>query len=59
MADQTKHILKRAVSDLLPAEILTDPKQGFGVPIQEWINRELRDRIRERSRDTRTRSGVT
>jgi len=44
---ETKHILKRAVADLVPAEILHRPKQGFGVPIKEWINRQLRERIRE------------
>jgi asparagine synthase (glutamine-hydrolysing) len=52
---ETKHILKRAVSDLVPAEILDRPKQGFGVPIQEWINQQLRSRIRETLSDARTR----
>lgn len=44
---ETKYIFKRAVADLVPAEILDRPKQGFGVPIKEWINRQLRERIRE------------
>jgi len=44
---ETKYILKKAVADLVPGEILNRPKQGFGVPIQEWINRQLRSRIRE------------
>jgi asparagine synthase (glutamine-hydrolysing) len=44
---ETKHIMKRAVSDLVPAEILNRPKQGFGVPIQQWINSQLKERIRE------------
>lgn len=51
----TKHILKRAVKDLVPAEILNRPKQGFGVPIQMWINEQLRDRIQDTLRDQRTR----
>jgi len=52
---ETKHVLKRAVKDLVPAEILNRPKQGFGVPIQEWINQQLRSRIRDTLSDARTR----
>ena len=51
---ETKHIFKRAVADLVPAEILNRPKQGFGVPIKEWINRQLRERIRETLTEPRT-----
>ena len=53
--DETKHILKRAVSDLVPKEILNRPKQGFGVPVQEWINQQLRGRMHEILSDSRTR----
>jgi asparagine synthase (glutamine-hydrolysing) len=52
---ETKHLLKKAVNDLIPAEILNRPKQGFGVPIQEWINQQLRSRIRETLTEPRTR----
>ncbi|HLA11562.1 MAG TPA: asparagine synthase (glutamine-hydrolyzing) [Pyrinomonadaceae bacterium] len=52
---ETKHLLKRAVKDLVPPEILNRPKQGFGVPIQEWINQQLRSRIRDTLSDARTR----
>jgi asparagine synthase (glutamine-hydrolysing) len=52
---ETKHLLKRAVQDLIPSEILHRPKQGFGVPIQEWINQQLRDRIRETLTEPRTK----
>lgn len=38
-----KYILKRALSDLLPHEILHRPKMGFGVPIDHWLRHELRD----------------
>ena len=44
---ESKHLLKKAVADLVPHEILNRHKQGFGVPIQDWINRQLRSRIRE------------
>ena len=52
---ETKYLLKKAVKDLVPAEILNRPKQGFGVPIQEWINQQLRSRVRETLTEPRTR----
>ena len=51
----TKHIFKRAVRGLVPDEILDRPKQGFGVPISQWINAELRGRIRETLTEARAR----
>ena len=50
---ETKAIFKKAVSGLVPDEILYRQKQGFGVPIVEWINRELHDRMRETLLDGR------
>ncbi|HEY8205750.1 MAG TPA: asparagine synthase (glutamine-hydrolyzing) [Pyrinomonadaceae bacterium] len=52
---ETKYIFKRAVADFVPKEILNRQKQGFGVPIVEWINRELRERIRDTFADAQTR----
>ena len=52
---ESKHILKRAVGELLPPEIVSRPKQGFGIPIREWINHQLRDRIVETLNEPRTR----
>ncbi len=43
--DQTKHIFKKAISGFVPNEILYREKQGFGVPIGDWINSQLKDRI--------------
>jgi asparagine synthase (glutamine-hydrolysing) len=50
---ETKHVFKRAVKDLVPEEILNRPKQGFGMPIQHWINQELKERIRDTLGDRR------
>ena len=36
-----KRVLKRAVSDLLPREILHRPKRGFGVPLERWFRTDL------------------
>jgi len=51
---ETKYLFKQAVKDIVPSEILNRPKQGFGVPIQEWINLQLKSRIRDTLSDTRT-----
>ena len=52
---ESKYIFKQAVRGLAPDEILNRPKQGFGVPITEWINKELRERIRDTFADAGTR----
>jgi asparagine synthase (glutamine-hydrolysing) len=38
-----KYILKRALSNLLPGNILRREKMGFGVPIDHWFRSELKD----------------
>ena len=37
-----KRVLKAAVEDLLPREIRTRPKRGFGVPLDRWFREDLR-----------------
>lgn len=34
---ELKHILKLAVRGLIPDELIARPKQGFSVPIREWL----------------------
>jgi asparagine synthase (glutamine-hydrolysing) len=53
---ETKAIFKRAVRGLVPDELLDRPKQGFGVPVEKWINHELRERMRETLLEPRTRA---
>ena len=45
---QTKAILKHALRGLLPDVILARRKQGFGVPIGQWLRGPLRDALEER-----------
>ena len=52
---ETKHILKRAASGLVPDEIIHRPKQGFDVPIRRWFNNELREMLDDVLNDRRTR----
>ncbi|MBK8812042.1 MAG: asparagine synthase (glutamine-hydrolyzing) [Acidobacteria bacterium] len=51
---ETKYIFKKAMEGIVPDEILYREKQGFGVPINEWINAELKNRIREDLRARKT-----
>ena len=37
-----KRVLKAAVADLLPNQILRRAKQGFGVPLDRWFREDLR-----------------
>jgi asparagine synthase (glutamine-hydrolysing) len=37
-----KRVLKAAVSDLVPEDILNRPKRGFGVPLDRWFREDLR-----------------
>ncbi|GHD96077.1 asparagine synthase (glutamine-hydrolyzing) [Streptomyces naganishii] len=43
----TKYLLKKALADWLPHEVLHRPKQGFGVPLAHWLRTELRDVARD------------
>jgi asparagine synthase (glutamine-hydrolysing) len=36
-----KSILKRSVRGVIPDELIDRPKQGFGVPVQEWLDEGL------------------
>jgi asparagine synthase (glutamine-hydrolysing) len=36
-----KHILKRALEEILPHDLLYSPKRGFGAPINGWFRNDL------------------
>ncbi|MGZ4334468.1 MAG: asparagine synthase (glutamine-hydrolyzing) [Gaiellaceae bacterium] len=42
-----KHILKKAVRGVIPDDLIDRPKQGFGVPVYEWLFDRLGDRARQ------------
>ncbi len=39
----TKYLLKKAVTGLIPKDIIHRKKKGFGAPIGMWIHQELRE----------------
>jgi asparagine synthase (glutamine-hydrolysing) len=51
---ETKYILKKAMEGNVPHEILYREKQGFGVPISDWINAQLRERMHADLSDRQT-----
>ncbi len=44
---ELKHILKRSVRGVIPDAIIDRPKQGFGVPVNDWLTGGLGARIAE------------
>ena len=39
------YLLRRAVADLLPNEVLHRRKMGFGVPLDHWFRSDLREMV--------------
>ncbi len=40
---EKKVVLREAIGEWLPADLLDRPKQGFGVPLARWLREDLRD----------------
>lgn len=38
-----KYIFRKALNGLVPDAILKRPKMGFGVPLDRWFRKELKD----------------
>jgi asparagine synthase (glutamine-hydrolysing) len=47
-----KYLLRKAVSGLLPPEIVNRPKQGFSAPVSEWFQGDLGRRAQREIRDS-------
>jgi len=50
-----KYILKKAMEDILPNEIITRRKAGFGLPVRSWLRNELREMIGDLLSEKRVR----
>ena len=56
---ERKWILKQAMKDVLPESIRNRQKEGFSIPMKNWLRRELQPLMRELlSRDRITRRGL-
>jgi asparagine synthase (glutamine-hydrolysing) len=52
---RTKHILKEAVRDLIPADVIDRRKQGFSAPVKEWFRGPLAGYARRSIMESRLR----
>lgn len=43
----TKYILKEALKEILPSQIIFRKKKGFGIPVGLWLKNELRSHLLE------------
>lgn len=43
----SKHILRSAFKKYLPANVITKPKTGFGVPMSDWLKTDFKDFVRQ------------
>jgi asparagine synthase (glutamine-hydrolysing) len=48
----TKHIFRKAMQDVLPAEVLRQPKAGFAAPVDYWLANDLREMVDDLLSDT-------
>jgi asparagine synthase (glutamine-hydrolysing) len=44
---ETKYLLKRAALRYFPAEMVCRPKEGFVMPVNAWLMRDLEDYVRQ------------
>ena len=54
---KTKVLLKRALQGVVPGEILSRPKKGFGIPVAAWIRGPLRPLFEELLGESALRAG--
>jgi asparagine synthase (glutamine-hydrolysing) len=55
---RTKVLLKRALSGVVPDEILRRPKKGFGIPVAAWIRGPLRPLFEDALSEPALRDGA-
>jgi asparagine synthase (glutamine-hydrolysing) len=42
---KTKYLLRKAMQDILPVDVLRQPKAGFAAPIDYWLAHDLREMV--------------
>jgi len=51
----TKYILRRAMQDILPREVLAQPKAGFAMPVDNWLAHDLKEMVDDLLSESRLR----
>lgn len=52
----TKHILRKAMDDVLPKRVLKQPKAGFAAPVDYWLASDLREMVDDLLSESRVQS---
>lgn len=52
----TKYIFRRAMQDVLPREVLRQPKAGFAAPVDYWLANDLRGMVDDLLSESQVRS---
>jgi asparagine synthase (glutamine-hydrolysing) len=55
MQPTTKYIFRKAMHDVLPAEVLRQPKAGFAAPVDYWLANDLKEMVDDLLSDSQTR----
>jgi asparagine synthase (glutamine-hydrolysing) len=55
LSPTTKHIFRKAMRDLLPGEVLRQPKAGFAVPVDYWLANDLKEMTDDLLTDVRVK----
>jgi asparagine synthase (glutamine-hydrolysing) len=50
-----KHLLKKILYRYVPRELVDRPKQGFAIPLEQWLRRDMRDLVNDYLSDERVR----
>jgi asparagine synthase (glutamine-hydrolysing) len=51
----TKYIFRRAMQDVLPDEVLKQPKAGFAAPVDYWLAHDLKEMVDDLLSESRVR----
>lgn len=51
----TKYIFRKAMKDILPREVLSQPKAGFAAPVDYWLAHDLKEMTDDLLSETRIR----
>jgi len=51
----TKHVFRKAMSGILPEEVLKQPKAGFAAPTDYWLANDLREMTDDLLAESRVR----
>jgi asparagine synthase (glutamine-hydrolysing) len=51
-----KHIFRKAMRDVLPTEVLRQPKAGFAAPVDYWLANDLREMVDDLLSETNIRN---